>query len=179
MSSTIYIASNAPIMPRPNPHEKMVSVNEALALGIKVSDYLLTDDFDKDKPGVILVSDRDIVVDVDNGTITDGDFDDDFGIYLTEKTNGMTTDKMYSAVFEIIRCTPARAEKFIEYLKDQLKTTSEIELHHAWVDNEPERKTEMVKISIDDLTATDIQNLIDKDVFGKPCVDFGYLISST
>lgn len=56
MSSVLFIASNSPLMERPNPHDKMLSVNEALALGIKdIPDFMLEEGFDRNKPNVLLV----------------------------------------------------------------------------------------------------------------------------
>ena len=53
MSCILYIASNNPLPLQENPHEKPLSVREALALGITdLPDYLLAEDFDKDKPDV-------------------------------------------------------------------------------------------------------------------------------
>ena len=55
MSCILYIASNNPLPLRENPHEKLLSVREALALGITdLPDCLLAEDFDKDKPDVVL-----------------------------------------------------------------------------------------------------------------------------
>ncbi len=45
-----------------NPHDKILSVNEALALGVQdIPDILLAPDFDRDKPEVILYSDREVL----------------------------------------------------------------------------------------------------------------------
>ena len=35
-------------------------------------------EIDRDKPDVIMVSDRDVIIDVNTGIITDGNFADDF-----------------------------------------------------------------------------------------------------
>lgn len=78
MSCILYIASNNPLPLRENPHEKLLSVREALVLGITdLPDYLLAEDFDKDKPDVVLYADRDVVIHED-GTVEDGNFSDDF-----------------------------------------------------------------------------------------------------
>ena len=78
MSCLLYLASDKALPERPNPHERMLSVREAITAGVKdIPDFLLTGEVDLDKPGVILVSDREVRFDAENGTITDGDFDDD------------------------------------------------------------------------------------------------------
>lgn len=181
MSSVIYIASDFPLTERPNPHEKMVSVNEALALGIKVHDFLLEDGFDRDKPGVILVSDREVCIDADSGIIEDGDFDDDFSVWLAEKSCGMRTNKEYCAFLEMIKFTIGRAEQFIGYLKEQLKNTSEIEIWHAWLDDLSVHNVKTVKtlISIDNLKPEDIVRLGDTAVWQESAdfTDYCYVIT--
>ena len=94
MSCILYIASNNPLPLRENPHEKLLSVREALALGITdLPDYLLAEDFDKDKPDVVLYADRDVVIHED-GTVEDGNFPDDFSIFPIEKDISMQTKKL-------------------------------------------------------------------------------------
>lgn len=41
MSSVFYMASDAPLKERPNPNCKTLSVNEALAMGMDVPEFLL------------------------------------------------------------------------------------------------------------------------------------------
>lgn len=180
MSSIIYIASDYPLTERPNPHEKTVSVNEALALGVKVSDFLLEDGFDRNKPGVILVCDREINLNVDTGVITDGDFDDDFAVWLTDKSCEMNTNKDYCACLELVRFTTGRAKQIIEYFKEQLRNTSEIELWHAWVGGEDVRNIIKAEILIDDLTPEYIEDLLNKKVWKKPDIftDYCYIIKN-
>ena len=97
MSCILYIASNNPLPLRENPHEKLLSVREALALGITdLPDCLLAEDFDKDKPDVVLYADRDVVIHED-GTVEDGNSPDDFAIFPIEKDISMQTKKTYCA----------------------------------------------------------------------------------
>ncbi len=41
MSSVFYMASDAPLKERPNPNCKTLSINEALAMGMDVPEFLL------------------------------------------------------------------------------------------------------------------------------------------
>lgn len=85
MSYLTYFASDYPLPIVKNPHDKLLSVNEALALGVEdIPDILLAPDFDRDKPEVILYSDREIVIDIDRNEIRDGAFDDDFALLKAE-----------------------------------------------------------------------------------------------
>lgn len=85
MSSIFYIASDKPLPKCENPHEKLLSVREALALGITdLPDFLFSEDFDRDKPEVVLYADREIFPQAD-GTIDDGGFPDDYAIDPMEK----------------------------------------------------------------------------------------------
>ena len=181
MSSVFYIASDFPLAERKNPHEKMVSINEALAQGIKISDCLLEREIDRDKPGVIMVSDRDVIIDVNTGVITDGNFADDFSVLVAEKTDGMRTTKNYCAFLEMVRYTPERAAQFIEYLKEHLKNTSEIELWHAWISNELNDSINKIEknVSIDDLKSEAIAELMSRETWTDlhELTDYCYIIS--
>lgn len=181
MSSVVYIASDFPLAERKNPHDKMVSINEALAQNIKISDYLLEREKDRDKPGVVMISDRDVIIDVDTGIITDGNFADDFAVLVAEKSDGMRTQKSYCAFLEMVRYTPERAAQFIEYLKEQLKNTSEIELWHAWIGNESDDIIHKIEknMSVDDLKSEDIAELMGQETWTESheFTDYCYIIS--
>lgn len=53
MSELNYFASDSPLEEKPNPYVKLLSVNQALEMGIEV-DLHLQDNFDQDKPDVVL-----------------------------------------------------------------------------------------------------------------------------
>ena len=177
MSSILYIASDFPLSARPNPHDKMLSVNEAIAAGVKdIPDFMLADSFDPNKPEVLLCSDREVVINVDDGTIEDGNFDDDFSVRLTEKIYGMRTEKKYCAVFDRMKYTPGRAGLLINYLREQLADTPELELWHTWLDDEPMHRLRRAVIPIEELTPEDIEELEKKEVFSEPTTDYCYCI---
>lgn len=177
MSSILYIASDMPLSARPNPHDRMVSVNEALAMGVtNLPSPLMADDFDKDLPEVLLVSDRKVSINVDTGVIEDGNLDDDFAIRPCPKEPGMLTSKQYCAELEW-RYTPGRANQLIEYLKNQLIHTHEIELWHIWLDNQPDHQLSFSSKSIHRLKADDILHFEQTDVFAIPPTDHCCLIT--
>lgn len=178
MSSILYIASDMPLSARPNPHDRMVSVNEALAMGMtNLPSHLMAEDFDRDRPEVLLVSDREVSINVDTGVIEDGNFDDDFAIRPCPKEPGMRTSKQYCAELEWVRYTPGRADQVIGYLKGHLLHTHEIELWHIWLDDQPGHRLSVSRQSIHRLKAEDIQRLEQTDVFSIPPTDYCCLIT--
>lgn len=171
MSCILYLASDTPLPLRENPHEKLLSVREALALGITdLPDFLLSADFDKDQPDVVLYADRDVVIHED-GTVEDGNFPDDFSVFPTEKDISMQTKKPYCAQIQW-HFTRERAEGLILYLKEQLQDTEDVELWHGWLDNDASHPVQRKEISIDALTAADIAALEAADVVAKPLIHF-------
>lgn len=167
MSSITYIASDALLKERRNPHERLVSVNEALKMGItNIHEYLLSPDFDRDKPNVLLICDREININVDTGEITDGDFDDDFDIWtLSVYEKYLRTAKKHRMEVSMVRFTEGRGQGIINYIRDSLNETEETELWHIWLDDNEEKKIEKRYISIDNVTPSDIKELMDTDVF--------------
>ena len=49
MSAFFYFASDKPFKELLNPHEKIISINEAISLGAEIPDYVLELDLDRDK----------------------------------------------------------------------------------------------------------------------------------
>ena len=76
----IYISSDYPIPEIQNPHERSLSINEALEMGLEVPEYLLKNGIDRNWKNAIHWADRSIHFDLDHGTIEDGDFEDDYAI---------------------------------------------------------------------------------------------------
>lgn len=171
MSSILYIASDKPLPKQENPHEKLLSVREALALGItSLPAFLLAEDFDRDKPGVVLFSDRELFP-RENGAIDDGDFPDDFTIDPMEKDSSMQTAKPYCAQVQW-RFTEKRAERLIAYLKERLEETESLELWHGWLDGSAIHPVRKKEISIHALTTADIAALEEADTGTEPCIHF-------
>lgn len=177
MSHLLYLAADLPLAQRKNPHERTLSVNEALALGLtQIPDFLLEEGFDRDAPDVLLYSDREVFLDADSGTVTDGDFDDDFAVLPMEKLFGMHTEKEHCASVEW-RFTPGRAEQLIGYLKEQLSRMPEVELWHTWLDEEPRHRLRQVSIPISQLTVEDIAELERQEVWQEPPTDYCFLLT--
>ena len=75
MSALLFLASDKPFKEQPNPHEKIISINEALALGAEIPDYALELDLDRDKP-ILLYMDRKIHFNKETKELDDGDLED-------------------------------------------------------------------------------------------------------
>jgi len=168
MSILTYIASDHPLPIVPNPHERMVSVNEAIALGkINIHNCLLAPDFDRDKPGVMLVSDREVVFNIDTGEIDDGALDDDFALLSAEGCDSMYTEKNYAVYLEWAYYTEGRAQRIIEYIKENLRHTDEVEIWRIWMGTHERPLIRTKNIPISQLTPQDIQRMEDIPLFSE------------
>jgi hypothetical protein len=167
MSQLIYIASNSELKRIYNPHYITLSVNQALEMGMEVQDNLLADGFDRNKPDVLLLSDKSIVIDTEAVTIDDGDFDDDFSIFPINKVGDfvlcMLTDKTFASELEW-RITEGRAKHVIDYIRRHLAHTDEVELWYIWLSNDFSKEEADIRrreVSIDDLRVDDLRRLDD------------------
>ena len=165
MSVLTYIASNYPLDNHPNRHEQLVSVNEALALGkTNIHDSLLAPGFDRDKPGVILWSDREVVFDIDKGEIRDGALDDDFSLLCADGSDSIFTEKKYTVGLEWNYYTEGRAQKVIDYIRENLQYTNEVEMWHIWMGSGEKPLIRSRTIPINGLVPEDIKALMDSNV---------------
>ena len=115
MSSMNYIASDYPIPSIQNPHELSLSINEALEMGLEVPEYLLKNGVDRNWKNAIHWSDRSIHFDLDNGTIEDGDFEDDYAVIpIYPGRRDIHSTKKHQSRVECI-WSIGRAKKFLSY----------------------------------------------------------------
>ena len=141
-----------------------MSVNEALALGMKVPDFMLESGFDRDRPGVILYSDREVEFDVNRGEILDGALDDDFALLDASGMSDVFTEKRYAVYLEWHGFTEGRAQRVIEYIRGALRQTSEVELWHIWMGSGERPLVRSRTLSIGELTPKGIKELLSNDV---------------
>lgn len=154
MTSMIYIASNAPLPARRNPYWQTLSVNQALAQEtIPIPAFMLADNFDRDKPDVLLWYNDTVLVDAEN----------DFAISPEDKPIEIISDKPYWAVLE-----GNLSAKVIDYLRMQLKKSTDLELWHIWLDGEIHYRIRRRQIAIHDLTSQDLQRLAHQPVWATP-----------
>jgi hypothetical protein len=160
MSVFTYIASHYPFKEVENPHVKLLSVNQAVKMGIKVRDFLLEPSFDRDKPNVILwVDDKKNFGEISIKAVSRDDLV--YDIY---------SEKKYLAQLEW-EYTECRAKKLIEYIKEHLIEDDEIELWNTWLgidSNGLKPQTKIHHIPIEQLTCSDLEKLFNKDTFDFP-----------
>ena len=110
-------------------------------------------------------------IDVDKGTVFDGDADDNFFLHNFEDVKDYT-DKEYGVFLEWAYYTEGRARLIMEYIKDILKNTDSIELWHVWLmdyyeyDERPVKKFKT--ITFDELTVDDIKEMDNADIWNNP-----------
>lgn len=168
MSRMLYLASDAPLETVQNPHFRRLSVNEALEMGITdIPEHLLAPDFDRDMPDVILWSDINIVIDTENGTFDDGGFDDDFEIYDMDVRHGPTESLKDFRV--VIECSlnPGRAKRILDYIKEQLQHSDEIELWSIWL-GDYDQKISWYEANINEFTPEDLLEIAELPIKEQP-----------
>lgn len=189
MSNLIYIAGNYPLKEVKDPHIKTMSVNEALAAGVKGLDMLLQDEkLDRDEPGVILWMDEAAAredgfpesVPQEYGTeLTNaaehtgnkpGILDDHFSINPFEKCEGILTEKTYCASLDW-KYTKGRAARVAAYINDYLQHTDEAEIWNIWMGNSyPPPIIKKIKVSADELTPELLEKINSIDSYQKPAL---------
>lgn len=174
MSFLVALASDMPLETLPNPHMKMLSVNEALEMGVDVPKSMLADfEIDRDEPGMIMWSDIKPNIDIEKGVFDIPDPDDNFDIWPIEHGDDLQSKKEYLAAVEWNRCTPARAEMLLDYIRRHIagSETEEIELWHTWMGGGGEEEypplVKTTEISLSQLSAEDICAFCETNVFER------------
>lgn len=128
--------------------------------------------FASDQPlkGVDLPPDFEIHIDTKLRTVDDGGMDDGFEVRPCGGYLEIKTDKQYFAELSVGDYTPGRAKRIIEYIREHLKITGEIELWNVWLDNGFDHRVRKRYVSIDALTVDTLQE-IDRIPVGKDPVE--------
>ena len=117
---------------------------------------------------------------IDEKRVEDSGREDGFAILPRERVLEIPSEKQYFAIFDwLYQYTPERAEKVIAYLKEHLKTADEIEFWHVWQDMDFDHRVRKAEIPIGELTAEDIQELDQLQVWNEPVTDYCYVIRRT
>ncbi len=74
------------------------------------------------------------------------------------------------------RYTPGRAGMRIEYLRERLAGTDEIELWNCWLDDKPIHRIRRAVIPRGELTAEDIAELDNQPALKPPLTDYCFCI---
>lgn len=110
--------------------------------------------------------DREITIefDTETGSVFDGDYEDDFALYPAEGLSDVRTEKKYAVYLEWNYYTEGRARNIIEYIKENLKHTDEVELWHIWSGAGEIFNVHTKKISIDSLKPEMIRELDEQEI---------------
>lgn len=178
MSSIFYMASDEPLEERLNPNCMTLSVNEALARGMRVPDFVLEPGFDRDMPEVILWCDE---------LDTQSKLDNDFAVIPLNFSIGpgvigcsmddIYTEKKYQACLEW-DYSRGKAEKVIQYIRKQLERTSELEIWHAWIGHGAYPKIRRYTIPINEFTPDDLKELSDFEVNREPITYYCFAVAA-
>ena len=155
MSVFSYIASDCPLKEVKNPNIKLLSVNQALDMGLEVHEFLLDESFDRGKADVMLwVNNEEDLSDIEIRTIAREGMD--WEIYIIEKKYLASLNWQY---------TEERAQRLMEYIRLHLADADEIELWNIWFGATAQRLDQVVNkrcIHIDRLTSEDLNILFFK-----------------
>lgn len=171
MSFLVALASDTQLEAMPNPHIKTYSVNEALEAGVEVPQSMLMDyELDRDEPDAIMWSDIQPEIDIEKGIFNLPDPDDNFDIWPMDCADELRSEKAFLAAVEWSRCTPARAEMLLDYIRRHLEKAEELELWHIWMGVNGEEYPLLVKTEdrqLAALSAEDICRFCERDVFNS------------
>ena len=167
MSSMIYIASDHPIPEIQNPHERSLSINEALKMGLEVPEYLLKNGINRNWKNAIHWADRSIHFDLDNGTIDDGDWDDDYAIIpIYPGRRDIHSTKKYQSRIECI-WTLGRAKCVFAVIEQLLESTDEVEFWHIYMENGERPRIIHYDAQISEFTAEDLIEISSLSTYDK------------
>ncbi len=112
-----------------------------------------------------------IEINVDNGTIYDGDADDNF--FLLPFTEVWEySSKKHGVCLQWNYCTEGRAGRIVEYLKNALQNTASVELWHVWLGTGDEFEVRPVvhrqTISVAGLAAEHIRKIDEAELWNTP-----------
>ena len=110
--------------------------------------------------------DRDITIEIDTetGVVFDGDFADDFALYPAEGLSDVRTEKKYAVYLEWSYYTEGRAKNIIEYIKENLRHTDEVELWRIWSGVGELFNVHTKRLSVDSLTPELIRELDEREI---------------
>lgn len=170
MSSMIYISSDYPIPEIHNPHERSLSINEAMEMGWEVPEYLLKNGIDRNWKQAIHWADRGVHFDLDNGTIDDGDFDDDYAILpIYPGCGDIHSSKKFQSRIECI-WTHGRARSILAVMEQLLEYTDEVEFWHIYMENGERPRILHYDANIKELTPEDLIEISGLATYDKGTV---------
>lgn len=112
-----------------------------------------------------------LTINLDEGTVYDGNADDNFGLHAFKDVQSYT-DKKYGVCLEWHYYTAERAKKILEYIEDALDYDATIEIWRVWLKDyyEYEESPVVQKCTVlfPDLTFDDIREIDSAEVWNNP-----------
>lgn len=109
-------------------------------------------------------------VNIDDGTIYDGDADDNYFLFFFKDVD-LYTEREYGVYLEW-DYTEGRARQIIEYIKKALEESESVEFWSVWLMDYYEYEDSPVihkrTISIEEMTIQNIKEIEDADIWNKP-----------
>lgn len=170
MSSMTYISSDYPIPEILNPHERFLSINEALEMGLEIPEYLLKNSIDPNWKNAIHWSDRSIHIDLDNGTIDDGNFDDDYSVMsIRPGCRDIHSERKYQSQIECI-WSISRAERILTLISELLENTDVVEFWHIYMDDGEKPEIIYYNANVDEFTPQDLIEISNLSTYDKRAI---------
>ena len=110
-------------------------------------------------------------INIDKGTIFDGDADDNFMIYPFRDSVKAYTDMEYGATLEWVYYTEGRGNRIIEIIETLLQHTDKVELWNFWLGDLDEYERPIIKvakISFKELRPKDIEEWDSQIIWPSP-----------
>lgn len=99
-----------------------------------------------------------------------------FVIYLCSKMIEFTTNKKFFACLEWGQYSFKSASGIVEYIKEQLSLSNNIELWYTWLDNNIDHPIHTTTISSANLSTHDLKKLAQINVWEEPVTDYVFQI---
>lgn len=122
MSRLYYFASDTILEPQPNPYVKLLSVNQALELGLEVHLEAFGDDFDRDEPNVILFCEDE----------TQLQYPNIYPFNKEEYYDEIGTTRQFCTALEWTYSADT-VEVVLGYIRKHMKTAAELEVWSVWL----------------------------------------------
>jgi len=156
MSLFQFLASDRLLKEVKNPYIELISINEALIRNIKLNNFIMNDTkIDRDKK-FILICDREEHLD---------EMEINHDMYYSSEYAKKYSSKQYFLELKF-RYTEIRAKQLIEYLKEQLKISDEIEIWSVWLGEH--RPASIKYININELDIVDLKFLDISNGYEEP-----------
>lgn len=156
MSLFQFLASDKLLKEVKNPYIELISINQALARNIKLNDFIMKDTkLDRNKK-IILICDSEEHLE---------EIEINHDMYYSSEYAKKYSKKQYFSELKW-RYTEVRSKQLIDYLKEQLEISDEVEVWSIWLE---EYKSASIKsININEIDITDLEFLDGSAGYEKP-----------